>query len=90
MTRYSRISTCSASASRGRPARRLTLKATISADEAEASRTSESETAPTPDEMKRTLDFGVLDLLQRLPDRLDRPLHVALDDQVQFLGRRPP
>ena len=77
-------SSCSASSCALRSGR--TLKPMMMAFDAEASSTSVSVMAPTPDRssLKRTLSFE--SLRQQIAEHFHRALHVALEDDVQFLG----
>ena len=43
---------------------------------------------PTPEWMTRAADLVGAELFQRADDRLDRALHVALDDEREFLAAR--
>ena len=62
-----------------------TLKPMIAALEVAASVTSDSVMPPTPEWMMRARDLVGAERLERLGDRLDRALHVALDDQREDL-----
>ena len=69
---------------RGRlPGSGRTLKPMMIAVEAAASMTSDSLMPPTPEWMTSHLDLGVLDLEQRVAERLEAALHVGLDDEVE-------
>ena len=65
-----------------------TLKPMIAASDASASVTSDSVMPPTPAWMMRAADLVGAELVQRAGDRFDRALHVALDDQREFLAAR--
>ena len=79
------MSTPSRSASVRASAFGRTLKPTTIAFDAAARLTSEAVMPPTPEWMTRTVDLGVGDLRQLALGRLDRALHVGLDDQAQLL-----
>ena len=57
----------------------------MTAFEAEASRTSDSVMAPTPECRTRTRTFSVDMRCERVGQHFDRALHVALEDQVEVL-----
>ena len=65
-----------------------TLKPMIAALDASASVTSDSVMPPTPAWMHARADFVGAELLERADDRLDRTLHVALDDERELLAAR--
>ena len=62
-----------------------TLKPMIGASEAAASVTSDSVMPPTPEWRTCARDLVGAELVERLHDRLDRALHVALDDEREEL-----
>ena len=65
-----------------------TLKPMIAAPEDSASVTSDSVMPPTPRMDHARADFVGAELFERADNRFDRALHVALDDQREFLAAR--
>ena len=79
------MSTPSRSASAFASAFGRTLKPTTIAFDAAASMMSDATIPPTPEWMTRTDDLVVADLCDLVDGRLDRALHVGLDDEGQLL-----
>ena len=80
-----RISTFSRAATSAERRSGRTLKPMMTAFEADASSTSDSVMAPTPEWSTRTRTFSVDMWAEIFGDNLDRALHVALDDDVEVL-----
>ena len=85
MTRYVRMSTPSRSASARASALGRTLKPITSAFEADARLTSFSVIAADAGVDDVDAHLGMLDLAELAEQRLDRSLHVALEDDVEIL-----
>ena len=62
-----------------------TLKPMMMAFDADASSTSDSLIAPTPEWMMRILTFSSLSFVERVGEHFGRALHVGLDDDRQLL-----
>ena len=80
------MSTCSWAAIAATFGSGRTLKPMTTAFEAAASRMSPSLIVPTPLWITRTLTWVPESLTERVRERLDRALHVALEDDQQLLG----